>query len=175
MTATWKPRTPRATAIVSARARSAWAAAARASSFCPRRFRICWGRSDNLYRRVARLDDVLFRGGEAAPGVQAHFDKLERAFGGVDKDRRSDDQAERIIPGFSSVCGAGAVGVAVSSMRIEAIDDDRHGSAKGSVGTALRLPSRILKWMHGLPERSNTPLETSTTSSHRTEKNIRLR
>jgi regulator of CtrA degradation len=40
------------------------------------------GRSDNLYRRVARLDDVLFRGGETAPGVQAHFDKLERAFGG---------------------------------------------------------------------------------------------
>lgn len=40
------------------------------------------GRSDNLYRRIARLDDVLFRGGEAAPGVQAHFDKLERAFGG---------------------------------------------------------------------------------------------
>lgn len=40
------------------------------------------GRSDNLYRRIARLDDVLFRGGESAPGVQAHFDKLERAFGG---------------------------------------------------------------------------------------------
>ncbi|HEX4293288.1 MAG TPA: DUF1465 family protein [Rhizomicrobium sp.] len=40
------------------------------------------GRSDNLYRRIARLDDVLFRGGETAPGVQAHFDKLERAFGG---------------------------------------------------------------------------------------------
>jgi len=40
------------------------------------------GRSDNLYRRIARLDDVLFRGGESAPGVKAHFDKLERAFGG---------------------------------------------------------------------------------------------
>jgi regulator of CtrA degradation len=39
------------------------------------------GRSDNLYRRIARLDDVLFRGGASAPGVQAHFDKLERAFG----------------------------------------------------------------------------------------------
>jgi len=39
------------------------------------------GRSDNLYRRIARLDDVLFRGGAGAPGVQAHFEKLERAFG----------------------------------------------------------------------------------------------
>jgi regulator of CtrA degradation len=39
------------------------------------------GRSDNLYRRIARLDDVLFRGGAQAPGVQAHFDKLEQAFG----------------------------------------------------------------------------------------------
>jgi regulator of CtrA degradation len=40
------------------------------------------GRSDNLYRRIARLDDVLFRGAPVAPGVKAHFDKLERAFGG---------------------------------------------------------------------------------------------
>jgi regulator of CtrA degradation len=39
------------------------------------------GRSDNLYRRIARLDDVLFRGGAQAAGVQAHFDKLEQAFG----------------------------------------------------------------------------------------------
>ena len=37
-------------------------------------------RSDKLYRRIARLDDVLFRGG-AAPGVQAHFERLEQAFG----------------------------------------------------------------------------------------------
>ena len=37
------------------------------------------GRSDNLYRRIARLDDILFRGGEA-PGVKAHFDRLEQAF-----------------------------------------------------------------------------------------------
>ena len=40
------------------------------------------GRSDNLYRRIARLDDVLFRGGAAVPGVQAQFDRLEQAFGG---------------------------------------------------------------------------------------------
>ena len=38
-------------------------------------------RSDNLYRRIARLDDVLFRGGAQASGVQAQFDKLEQAFG----------------------------------------------------------------------------------------------
>lgn len=38
-------------------------------------------RSDNLYRRIARLDDVLFGGGTPAPGVQAHFDRLNQAFG----------------------------------------------------------------------------------------------
>ena len=37
-------------------------------------------RSDKLYRRIARLDDVLFGGG-AGPGVQAHFERLEEAFG----------------------------------------------------------------------------------------------
>jgi len=38
-------------------------------------------RSDNLYRRIARLDDVLFgqTGGQA--GVKAHFDRLNQAFG----------------------------------------------------------------------------------------------
>jgi regulator of CtrA degradation len=40
------------------------------------------GRSDNLYRRIARLDDVLFRGGDGGSGgVQAQFEKLEQAFG----------------------------------------------------------------------------------------------
>ncbi|HWA04346.1 MAG TPA: DUF1465 family protein [Rhizomicrobium sp.] len=38
-------------------------------------------RSDSLYRRIARLDDVLFRGAGASPGVRTHFDKLEKAFG----------------------------------------------------------------------------------------------
>jgi len=38
-------------------------------------------RSDNLYRRIARLDDVLFSGAGPAPGVQDHFAKLNRAFG----------------------------------------------------------------------------------------------
>jgi regulator of CtrA degradation len=47
----------------------------------PAKLRDLLGRSDNLYRRIARLDDVLFRGGDAPPGVQAQFEKLERAFG----------------------------------------------------------------------------------------------
>jgi regulator of CtrA degradation len=37
-------------------------------------------RSDQLYRRIARLDEVLFLGG-TQPGVQVHFDRLEKAFG----------------------------------------------------------------------------------------------
>ena len=42
-------------------------------------------RSDNLYRRIARLDDVLFRRDgavpPAAPDVHNQFDKLAQAFG----------------------------------------------------------------------------------------------
>jgi regulator of CtrA degradation len=39
-------------------------------------------RSDNLYRRIARLDDVLFGGARVpGPGVHAHFHRLEQAFG----------------------------------------------------------------------------------------------
>ncbi len=40
-------------------------------------------RSDNLYRRIARLDDVLFGGGKQlkGPAVQAHLDRLQEAFG----------------------------------------------------------------------------------------------
>ena len=39
-------------------------------------------RSDNLYRRIARLDDVLFGGiAPAGPGVHAHLNRLEQAFG----------------------------------------------------------------------------------------------
>src|SRR5215831_10008681 len=40
-------------------------------------------RSDNLYRRIERLDDVLFSrsGARLATGVQAHFARLEEAFG----------------------------------------------------------------------------------------------
>ena len=40
------------------------------------------GRSDNLYRRIARLDDVLFGGVKnSGPGVHAHMHRLEQAFG----------------------------------------------------------------------------------------------
>ena len=38
-------------------------------------------RSDNLYRRIARLDDVLFGTGARPPGVQAQFERLQQAFG----------------------------------------------------------------------------------------------
>jgi regulator of CtrA degradation len=39
-------------------------------------------RSDSLYRRIARLDDILFGDAKpAAPGVQAHLTRLEQAFG----------------------------------------------------------------------------------------------
>jgi regulator of CtrA degradation len=38
-------------------------------------------RSDNLYRRIARLDDELFGAAAHNAGVQAHFDRLQRSFG----------------------------------------------------------------------------------------------
>ena len=38
-------------------------------------------RSENLYRRIARLDEVLFGGGAREAGVQGQFKKLEQAFG----------------------------------------------------------------------------------------------
>ncbi|MBN9569061.1 MAG: DUF1465 family protein [Alphaproteobacteria bacterium] len=38
-------------------------------------------RSDNLYRRIARLDDELFGVATRGAGVQAHFDRLQRSFG----------------------------------------------------------------------------------------------
>lgn len=38
-------------------------------------------RSDNLYRRIARLDDILFGDVAVPAGVQAQFDRLEQAFG----------------------------------------------------------------------------------------------
>jgi regulator of CtrA degradation len=38
-------------------------------------------RSESLYARIARLDDVLFRRGQSTPAVQTHFAKLEAAFG----------------------------------------------------------------------------------------------
>lgn len=38
-------------------------------------------RSESLYRRIARLDDVLFRQSEREPGVQSQFARLAAAFG----------------------------------------------------------------------------------------------
>ena len=38
-------------------------------------------RSDNLYRRIARLDDILFGGTAVSGGVQTQIDRLEKAFG----------------------------------------------------------------------------------------------
>jgi regulator of CtrA degradation len=38
-------------------------------------------RSDHLYRRIARLDDVLFGTGAPNTGVQDHMSRLEQAFG----------------------------------------------------------------------------------------------
>jgi len=38
-------------------------------------------RSDTLYRRIARLDDVLFRQPASSAGVKSHMAKLKAAFG----------------------------------------------------------------------------------------------
>jgi regulator of CtrA degradation len=38
-------------------------------------------RSDNLYRRIARLDDILFNGTAIHSGVQTQLERLEKAFG----------------------------------------------------------------------------------------------
>lgn len=38
-------------------------------------------RSDSLYRRIARLDDVLFGGGAEPPGARGQLDALQQAFG----------------------------------------------------------------------------------------------
>jgi regulator of CtrA degradation len=38
-------------------------------------------RSDNLYRRIARLDDILFGGAAVNTGVQTQMERLEKAFG----------------------------------------------------------------------------------------------
>jgi regulator of CtrA degradation len=38
-------------------------------------------RSDNLYRRIERLDEILFRGGLQQSGAKAQIGLLEEAFG----------------------------------------------------------------------------------------------
>jgi regulator of CtrA degradation len=47
----------------------------------PRTLQDLLTRSDNLYRRIARLDDVLFGGGVQVAGVQTQMNRLEQAFG----------------------------------------------------------------------------------------------
>ena len=54
---------------------------AEAVEMLPETLRDLLVRSDNLYRRIARLDDVLFGNVPGGPGVQAHFDRLNQAFG----------------------------------------------------------------------------------------------
>jgi regulator of CtrA degradation len=49
----------------------------------PGELRDLLSRSDSLYRRIARLDDILFGQGEAAPsGARGQMDALAQAFGG---------------------------------------------------------------------------------------------
>ena len=39
-------------------------------------------RSESLYRRISRLDEILFRSRESSPGARSHFAALQAAFGG---------------------------------------------------------------------------------------------
>jgi regulator of CtrA degradation len=57
-------------------------ACAESTEMLPLPLRDLLARSENLYRRIARLDDVLFAGGEMpASGVRTHQDRLAQAFG----------------------------------------------------------------------------------------------
>jgi len=57
-------------------------AAAEGTENLPASLRDLLSRSDNLYRRIARLDDILFGGAvPSAPAVQAQINRLEQAFG----------------------------------------------------------------------------------------------
>ena len=47
----------------------------------PPQLRDLLGRSDNLYRRIARLDDVLFGAAEVPPGARGQINALAQAFG----------------------------------------------------------------------------------------------
>jgi regulator of CtrA degradation len=57
-------------------------ACAESAEILPLPLRDLLTRSDNLYRRIARLDDVLFAGADVpASGARSHQDRLARAFG----------------------------------------------------------------------------------------------
>jgi regulator of CtrA degradation len=61
------------------------AARAEGAELLPTKLQDLLDRSDNLYRRIARLDDTLFGDGAKPAGVQAHFNALEKAFGSEEK------------------------------------------------------------------------------------------
>ncbi len=52
-----------------------------AAEVLPATLRDLLTRSDNLYRRIARLDEVIFQGRDTAPAVKAHIARLHEAFG----------------------------------------------------------------------------------------------
>jgi regulator of CtrA degradation len=56
--------------------------------FLPKKLVELLERSDSLYRRVARLDEVLFRKDPRAEGVKSHFALLEAAFGPAEGDEQ---------------------------------------------------------------------------------------
>ena len=58
-------------------------ACAESTDMLPVALRDLLGRSDSLYRRIARMDDVLFNeGAVAVPGAREHQNRLAQAFGG---------------------------------------------------------------------------------------------
>jgi regulator of CtrA degradation len=58
-------------------------ACAESADMLPVALRDLLGRSDSLYRRIARLDDVLFgEGMQVAAGARDHQNRLAQAFGG---------------------------------------------------------------------------------------------
>ncbi len=61
-------------------AKSAWAFAPRTPGLCRVQLRDLLDRSENLYRRIARLDDILFGEGDAPLGARGHLDTLAQAF-----------------------------------------------------------------------------------------------
>jgi regulator of CtrA degradation len=56
-------------------------AASESTEMLPLALRDLLTRSDNLYRRIARLDDVLFRGEAPAAGARDQINRLAQAFG----------------------------------------------------------------------------------------------
>lgn len=51
------------------------------AEFLPNMLQDLLARSDNLYRRIARLDEVLFGNQPAPPGARGQIERLQQAFG----------------------------------------------------------------------------------------------